>query len=176
MAEKARVLLVDGYNVLGAWPDITKARQFSHARDILAERLHNYAGYTDQKVILVYDAWQSDHMKRSIENRDGLQIVFTQKGETADQYIERQCGIYASAIDAGRLEVRVATSDAVEQTLALGRGAVRLSARELIYEIVQTTNPSVNRQTKSVNTGKRMVMDRLSCEVREKLEKMRRGE
>ena len=174
MAAKRRLLVVDGYNVLGAWPDATLNRTVAEARDYLIDRLHDYAGYSGQRVVLVFDAWQSDRIKRSIEQRGPLEVVFTRRGETADHYIERLCDLYAATIDAGRLEVRVATSDAVEQTVVLARGATRLPSRELISEIERMRIPPaiVRRET----TRKSTVLEHLPEDVRQKLERMRRGE
>ena len=86
---KKRLLIVDGYNVLNAWRSGMDARSLSDARDELAHRLANYAGYTGQKVVLVFDAWMSDRMQRTCEEQGPLTVVFTQKNETADHYIER---------------------------------------------------------------------------------------
>ena len=60
-------------------------------------------------------------------------MVYTRHGETADHYIERQCQEMPKY-----REARVATSDNVEQTVILGRGATRISSRELWWELNQT--------------------------------------
>lgn len=171
------MLIVDGYNVLGAWPEIAKGRPLADARDELIHRLHDYAGYTGQKVILVFDAWHSDRDLRTEEDRGLLSVVFTQKGEMADHYIERLCDEHARRVELGKLELRVATSDGLEQTIILGRGAVRLSSRELIREIGQSRSagavyakPAFNRSARST------IMERVPEEVRLQLEKLRRGE
>ena len=172
---RRRILIVDGYNVINVCKPVRESLQLEDARQQLNERLHDYAGYSGQQVILVYDAWLSDRGRRSIENRDKLQIVFTMKGETADCYIERLCDELEEDIKLRRAEVRVATSDLVEQTIAFGRGAVRLSSRELLLEMdmARTARGSCVR-----SPGKRSstVEDRLPEEVRRKLEKLRRGE
>ena len=63
----------------------------------------------------------------------GVEVVFTKHAESADNYIEAAC----DAAPKWR-RVRVATSDAVEQTVTLGRGAERISSREFLIEITQT--------------------------------------
>ena len=132
-----RLLVVDGYNVLNAGRSIGDGRGLADARDALIDRLMDYAGFSGQQIIVVFDAWQADRRMRSVEERGAVRVVFTQKGETADHYIERLCDGYAEDIEYRRLEVRVATSDALEQTIILGRGATRLSARELLLEMQQ---------------------------------------
>ena len=173
---KSRLLLVDGYNVLGAWPELSKGRPLTDARDALIHRLHDYAGYSGQKVVLVFDAWQSDRMQRSIEARGPLTVVFTQKGETADHYIERQCDEYARAVELGRLEIRVATSDNTEQTVVFGRGAIRISSRELIYEMRQARQDGGKYIRPAAVSGRSTVLEHLPEAVRDQIEKLRRGE
>ena len=176
MADKSRLLIVDGYNVIGAWPELSKGRPLADARDALIEKLHDYAGYSGQKVVLVFDAWQSDRATRTVEEKGLLTVVFTQKGETADHYIERLCDENARRVELGRLELRVATSDSTEQTVVFGRGAVRISSRELVYEMGQARRSGAPfARPLSRSAGRSMVIDHLPPDVREKLEKLRRG-
>ena len=177
MAGKARLLLVDGYNVLGAWPEISKGKPLADARDALIHRLHDYAGYSGQQIILVFDAWQSDRMERSVDQSGPLTVVFTQKGETADHYIERLCDEHAREVELGRLELRVATSDGTEQTVVFGRGAVRISSRELIYEMRQARQSGEQyAHPVSRASSRSTIMDSVPDDVRARLEKLRRGE
>ena len=174
---KNRLLVVDGYNILNAIAPLKHTTgTLADARDALAMRLEDYAGFSGQKIILVYDAWLSDRMQRSKEEHGALTVVFTRKGETADHYIERLCDEYAEQVSYGRLEIRVATSDNVEQTVVFGRGAVRISARELLYELESAGKQRMEQTKSEKQTEKGALMDRLPPEIREKLEKMRRGE
>lgn len=174
-AIRRRILIVDGYNVINVRKPVRESLVLEDARRKLTDRLHDYAGYSGQQIILVYDAWLSDRTQRSIENRGALQVVFTMKGETADCYIERLCDELAEDIALRRVEVRVATSDSLEQTIALGRGAVRVSSRELLLEM------DMARETRGgmvSSTGRRRstVADRLPEHIRQQLERMRREE
>jgi len=60
-------------------------------------------------------------------------VVYTKEAETADSYIEK--ATYDLSKDH---KVRVATSDALEQLIILGHGALRLSARAFHQELEQT--------------------------------------
>ena len=84
--KKRRVLIVDGYNVLNAWKDVQSmdAGSLSDARDALAARLMDYAGFSGQKVVLVYDAYLGDRRARTEERTGPLTVVYTQKKDTAD--------------------------------------------------------------------------------------------
>lgn len=178
MHKKKRILIVDGYNVLGAWRSgmgSMESARMDAARDELTDMLRDYAGYAGQAVILVYDAWLSDRKTRTEETSGPLTVVFTRKGETADQYIERLTDSLAHDISLDKCEVRVATSDSVEQTVILGRGATRLSARELLAEIEHTRSTGRRHMREQAEKGRSTVMERMNEETRRKLESMRRG-
>lgn len=170
-----RILIVDGYNVINVHKPVRESMALEDARRRLTDKLHDYAGWSGQQIILVYDAWLSDRMRRSIEDRGSLRVVFTMKGETADCYIERLCDELAEDIALRRAEVRVATSDMVEQTIAFGRGAVRLSSRELLLEMDMAGTHRESAGSGSVGRKKSTVADRLPEEIRLRLEQMRKG-
>ena len=172
---KRRLLLVDGYNVLNAWKGMLAGRPLSDARDALLARLHDYAGASGQKVIVVFDAWQSERQQRTVEENGWITVVYTQKGETADHYIERVCDNLAEEAREGRLRLRVATSDGLEQTIVLGRGAERVSARELLYEM-EREKGAMGAHSGAQARAKSTLMERLPENVRQSLERMRRGE
>ncbi len=167
-----RLVIVDGYNVMNAWRRDASMQPLADLRDQLTERLINYAGFSGQEVVLVFDAWMSGRMTRTEEEMGPLKIVYTQKNETADHYIERLCDSLAREVALGRIEIRVATSDNVEQTVVLGRGAMRMSARELLIEM---DNVRAAGRTKQVRPRKETVMDRLPEEIRRRLDEMRKG-
>ncbi|MDD3411504.1 MAG: NYN domain-containing protein, partial [Eubacteriales bacterium] len=87
------ILFVDGYNVIGAWPQAQREGwPLEEARDRLTHLLEDYAGYTGQEIKLVFDGHHSDRLLRSVDEKSGLTVIYTKHGETADQYIERSCG------------------------------------------------------------------------------------
>lgn len=164
------LLYVDGYNIIGAWSEAEKNQwPLDECRDRLIHILEDYAGYTDQEVWLVFDGYKAGSVRRSIEQRTGMTIVYTKHGETADHFIERKCQLLPKY-----REARVATSDGVEQTLILGRGATRLSARELWRELRQVR--SGGRDRHQIPSAQRMtsISAALSEEQYQALEKLRR--
>lgn len=52
---------MDGYNVIGAWPELSAlaAESLEDARESLLHSLCNHCGYTGQTLMLVFDAHQS---------------------------------------------------------------------------------------------------------------------
>ena len=171
-----RVLIVDGYNVINARREDGgfTAATLADARERLAEALMEYAGWSGQQVILVFDAWQSDRPTRTEEARGPLTVVYTRRGEIADRYIERLCDGLARDIENHRVEVRVASSDALEQTIVLGRGAARMSARELIAEMRQLRSDGIRRAAPVQPARARSAIgERLPEDVRRKLNALR---
>lgn len=164
------ILYVDGYNVIGAWPEAERENwPLDESRDKLTHLLEDYAGYSGQEVVLVFDGHHSERPLATIETRATLTVVYTKHGQTADQYIERSCGklpVYR--------EARVATSDHLEQTMILGRGATRLSSRELLRELSQTRSNGHASHSGAAGAGRTPLFSTLNDEQRERLEEIRR--
>ena len=167
---------MDGYNVINARRSGGTMDSYSlaDAREKLVGDLMDYAGYSDQRVILVFDAWMSDRTARTEETRGPVTVVYTQKGEIADRYIERLCDELATDIELHRLEVRVASSDALEQTIVLGRGASRMSSRELMLEMSQLRESGIRRVIERPVVRRSTIGERLPEEVRRRLEEMKK--
>lgn len=125
-------LLVDGYNIIFAWDELKKIAESSleSARTALADILCNYRGFRKCEVILVYDAYKVKNNPGELERYHNIDIVYTKERETADMYIEK-----TSHRLSRNNKVRVATSDALEQLIILGGGALRISAAELKSEV-----------------------------------------
>ena len=168
-----RVLIVDGYNVINAGNAFSGA-SLADAREKLLGALMDYAGYSGQQVILVFDAWMSDRQTRTEEVHGAVTVVYTQKGEIADRYIERLCDGFARDIEYRRVEVRVASSDGLEQTIILGRGATRLSARELMAEMQQMRFDGIRHvATPKPVRPRSSIGDRLPEDVLKKLDELK---
>jgi len=128
-------LLVDGYNVIFAWEDLKAIAQqdVAAARAALCDLLADYRGAKQCEVILVFDAYKVKGNPGSVEKINGISVVYTKEAQTADAYIEK------ATYDLSRNHrVRVATSDALEQLIILGHGALRISARVFREEVEQT--------------------------------------
>ena len=60
------LLIVDGYNVIGAWKDAEKhGWSLDECRDRLIHLLQDYAGYTGQEVLLVFDGYKAGTFHRN---------------------------------------------------------------------------------------------------------------
>lgn len=128
-------LLVDGYNVIHAWEHLSRTaeRDFALARDMLIRDLCNYTAFHKCRTILVFDAYAVKDGTGSVQRCGNTTVVYTKEKQTADAYIEK--ATYEIAKDN---YVRVVTSDMDEQYIILGNGALRVSPREFLAELVES--------------------------------------
>lgn len=127
-------VIVDGYNVIHAWVALKRLLDVSleAARDKLVERLSVYGMVTGSDVTVVFDAHHSAARTNSEELVEGVRVVFTRKGHSADHVIER---IAYAAGEAGDV-ITVATSDRMQRDLVRGMGGAVIDARELERRVV----------------------------------------
>lgn len=166
-----RCLIVDGYNIINSWPELRNhaGDSLEDSRDKLIEYLEDYRAYKGIKVILVFDAHMVKGSMEKHEYHGSVEIVYTKENETADAYIERLVD------EVGRLyDILVATSDWLEQQVVLGRGAARISARELHSEVMRARKGMRDKYQLRKSSEKHTIENRIGSDVLEKLEKMRR--
>jgi predicted RNA-binding protein with PIN domain len=165
-------LIVDGYNIIGAWPELTELKddKLEEARDRLIDMLADYQGYSGKRVIIVFDAYKVPGLGASYrQNR--LEIIYTKEKETADECIER----LVKDLLHRRRQIVVATSDYTEQHVAFAQGALRMSARELLIEWETAKGEVRKRLERAQRKPSNTLEGRLSDEIQDVLEKWRRG-
>ncbi|MFD1708444.1 NYN domain-containing protein [Siminovitchia sediminis] len=165
------ILIVDGYNMIGAWPELVELKQkdLGAARDRLIEVLAEYQGFTGFRVIVVFDAYDVKGIEKRYKQHR-VEVIYTKSEETADERIEKLANELNSRTD----QIYVATSDFTEQWAIFGQGALRLSARELLKEVLDTER----KIEKKVEITQEKAPPRkiiLSQDVTEIFEKWRRG-
>ena len=128
-------MIVDGYNVIHAWPQLKRLlteASLEAARDKLVDRLGVFGMIAGAEVTVVFDAHHSTARSNSEETIDGVRVLFTRKGHSADHAIER---IAYEASSAGDV-ITVATSDRFQRDLVRGMGGAVISALELERRVV----------------------------------------
>ncbi|WP_054943958.1 NYN domain-containing protein [Paenibacillus ihuae] len=172
MADWRDVLLVDGYNMIGGWPELAalSLTGMQGARDRLLDMLADYQAFTGRRVIAVFDAYRVPGLGRSFV-QGKVQVVFTKEKETADECIERLVGEFSHR----RRQIYVATSDFVEQHVIFAQGALRISARELKLEIEENQKQVKKAIEPEIIRSKRHSLEeKLPPEMRRRLEDWRR--
>jgi len=165
-------LLVDGYNIIFSWDELNEMSKtnIAAARQKLMDVLCNYQGFKKCTLILVFDAYKVEGFQGEVQKYHNIHVVYTKEAETADQYIEKTVHQIAK-----KYKVTVATSDATEQVIIWGAGAMRMSAQGLLQE-VQETNKEIRRLLEEVKKpGKESMLKGLEPSVAELLEEVRLG-
>jgi uncharacterized protein len=145
------ILLVDGYNVIGAWKDLypneetplqqTHGEELEVARNKLIEQLINFSSFEGYFTTVVFDAHNRDTPSVTEVLTPNVSIYYTEYKETADTYIEKFC---ASHRTDARLKTRVlvATSDRAQQLTVGGFGAEWISSLQLVNNIESSSRKS----------------------------------
>lgn len=121
-------LLIDGHNVIHAWPELLREHRVAARRHLarieLLKRLRNLQDMTGTQVVVVFDgAKQGTNEEREPE---GLQIIYADSGTTADTIIERLVARYAAD-----RPMRVASADGMVRETILSLGADWISPESL---------------------------------------------
>lgn len=164
-------LIVDGYNIIGAWPDLRNLRErdFAQARDKLIGYMAEYRAVTGFRVIIVFDAHFVKGNEKKVKTSK-VEVVFTRENETADECIER----LVKKIKNVKNQVYVATSDYTEQRTIFAQGALRKSARELLLEM-EEVETDIQKEVKKQNEVVHHSKIPISNDVLEVFERWRRG-
>ncbi len=168
-------LIVDGYNVIFAWPELAALKEVSlqDAREALVDILADYAALTKQRVTVVFDSHRGGEQKESRERVHGVEVIYSGRRTSADHVIERL--VYEARPGE---DMTVATSDAVQRDLVLGKQVKTMSA--LIFksevEAVMARRDAAIRERKDRSDLARRLEDRLDPRTRERLERLRRND
>jgi predicted RNA-binding protein with PIN domain len=167
----AEYLIVDGYNVIGAWEDLSALAEhdMGMARDKLRDLLKNHCGYTGQKLLLVFDAHSvtAASERRQLNKLQKGGVVYTAKGETADNYIER------FVRENSQHRMTVASSDGLVQVMIFAH-ASRISSRELEKEVLRVQKLLREREAAQKRKKQAMIEDRLHRDTLRQLDEMRK--
>jgi predicted RNA-binding protein with PIN domain len=172
-----RVLIVDGYNIIHAWPELKSALDRSgleESRRLLTAALAEYGAVRGVRVTVVFDA-PPKRTASTAEVVDGVTVRFGGASGSADHVIERLAYKAARAGTAG--EVMVATSDRLMRDMVRAMGVTTIDARSLEAEVrgaLGELGRDAERLRDQAQFARRLE-DRLDPEVRAALEAMRRG-
>jgi predicted RNA-binding protein with PIN domain len=165
---KEEYLLVDGYNIIYAWPELKELadENMDAARTKLLDSLSNYQGIRKCRIIVVFDAYRVEgHVEETIDYLN-IHMVFTREAQTADQYIER-----FAHDNQTKYNITVATSDGLQQIIIRGAGCALLSARELKAE-VEGANERIKEYQKMPGKSRNYLMDSLSPLEKQQMEEL----
>ncbi|NER81430.1 MAG: NYN domain-containing protein [Leptolyngbya sp. SIO1D8] len=171
------LLLVDGYNVIGAWPQLTQLRDhesLESARHHLVEALTNYSAYKGFKTRVVFDAYAQETPGLKEAVTEDVSIHYTDFGQTADTCIEKWCAQLRHQIRFSDQRLIVATSDQAQRLTVTGYGAEWMSAQRLASEVSAAVRQrQKSHRSKGFNSKAQRLSSGLKPEVQDRLKSLR---
>jgi predicted RNA-binding protein with PIN domain len=146
-------LLVDGHNVMHAWPELARhlrtASKRHLARTELLQRLRHLQDMTGTQIVVVFDGTTA----KITEERepDGLQIIYADAGHTADDLIEQLAAKYAKA-----RPMRVASADGLVRETVTAFGADWLSP-DMLKHLCDDAERDMRQRLEKLHTRRQVL-------------------
>lgn len=169
--EKKDYLLIDGYNIIFAWPELKDLAEdnLDAAREKLLDYLSKYQSVRKCQIIVVFDAYRVQGHQEEIINYDNLHVVFTKEAQEADHFIEK-----FTFNNQKKYHITVATSDRLEQMIIRGAGSTVLSASELKREIDIINEKIIQDYRESHKGESNFLENKLSDAKKQQMEEMKK--
>jgi hypothetical protein len=121
-------VIIDGYNLLAltGWSDASPHSEM--ARESLLRQLSAYRHRKGHPLTVVFDGWQRGQPIEGREHRSGVHVIYSKRGEKADQVIQRLAQEYGAAC-------AVVTSDQEVIRAAQAQGALIMRAPEFARKL-----------------------------------------
>ena len=129
-------ILVDGYSLLHHWEELApaKPRHSFHARDALVAALTQYQDSSGTPLTVIFDgSGAPPDTPKNETAKGGIEVLFSKKGQTADQIIERVAHLMKPYG-----EVMVVTNDFAERETVISLGSVACSCENFIQMMDDT--------------------------------------
>jgi predicted RNA-binding protein with PIN domain len=141
-------VLVDGYNLLGSAGMAApySPGRLEMARDALLQRLAWYRQKKGHAVTLVFDGWQGGLGSEHHEFKSGIEVVYSKRGERADQVIQRLARIYGK-------DCAVVSSDHEVINAARAAGAFVMGAPEFRVKLQERSSSAPAPAFKELDGG-----------------------
>ena len=128
-------ILVDGFSLLHAWPKLApnEPRHSSAARKELVSKLIQYRDAISTPLTIIFDGGGAPANTPQPVSPEGVEVLYSKKGQTADDLIERT---------AYRLkpygEALTITNDYAERDTVIAMGGLAQSCEDFIRQVEET--------------------------------------
>jgi len=141
-------LIVDGYNLLVQTGRIGPGTNLNSekAREAFLRDLAAYRQRKPHAITVVFDGWQQGWGTEQQEHRLGLEVIFSRRGEKADQVIQRLAAEFGSAC-------AVVSSDREIIEFARAQGAFVMKAQEFVRKLREGPDSNGVSAHKELDTG-----------------------
>jgi predicted RNA-binding protein with PIN domain len=116
------------------------------AREHLLRDLAAYRHRKQHAITVVFDGWRQDRPMEQYEQRAGVQVVYSKRGEKADQVIQRLVREYGS-------DCAVVSSDHEIMATAKAHGAMTLTAALFMSKLAGSSGSLGTVRGKELDSG-----------------------
>lgn len=138
-------LIIDGYNLLARVGGMGVLHS-EVAREALLRDLAAYRQRKGHAVTVVFDGWQHGQPIEGREHRAGVQVIYSKRGERADQVIQRLAREYGS-------DCAIVSSDHEIVATAKAHGAFVIGAQEFSDKVRWLSQSAGVLAHKELDTG-----------------------
>ncbi len=148
-------LLVDGYNLVGSagMAGPSGSGRLEATREALIRDLAGYRRRKGHAITVVFDGWQGGLGAEHREFQSGIEVVYSKRGERADQVIQRLARVFGK-------DCAVVSSDHEVVNAARGAGALVISAAEFRAKLHERPSPGPTLAFKELDRGEAEVVKR----------------
>lgn len=137
-------LIVDGYNLLAGAGSLSG--HLESARETLVRDLAAYRHRKNHLITVVFDGWQQGRSSEQREHRAGVQVIYSKRGERADQVIQRLAREYGA-------DCAVVSSDHEIVNAARAHGAFVMGSREFAEKLRVSSGAAGAMPYKELDSG-----------------------
>jgi predicted RNA-binding protein with PIN domain len=118
-------IIIDGYNLIRQSDALRRYERFSleEGRKALIRSISPYKEQRGYKLTIVFDGWQGGPVEEERDRLSGIDIIYSRKGEKADEVIKRMVQERAE-------EIVVVTSDRDIADFVSRRGETAISSQD----------------------------------------------
>ena len=144
-------LVIDGYNLLGIRGGLRG--DIEARREALIRELVGYRQRKGYPLTAVFDGWRSGHPVEHGEWREGIEVIFSRQGETADTVIKRLAAKFGNAC-------AIVSSDREVAGFARAQGATSITSGEFEGRLHSSgTRPIARKQAADEEEDQRAQRD-----------------
>jgi uncharacterized protein len=166
-------IIVDGYNLIRQSPRLQflDAMDLQAGREALLELLAHYRSRCQHQITVVFDGWQGGDLKESRDRHQGILIIYSRRGERADEVIKR-------LLSQERERALVITSDREIQVCAEQVHATWINASQFesshLYDQAKAYGQDAEPHPSGRGTRKKGPAKRLSKQLRQRQQRIKK--
>jgi predicted RNA-binding protein with PIN domain len=170
-------LIIDGYNLIRQSDTFRRldARSLEQGREALLLRLADYQKIRSHPITVVFDGWGGVNLESTIQRLRGITVIFTRKGEKADDWIKRKLeqmqygAVVTSDRDIRRYAERLGIADIpsrlferrMEAALFGGQKEIELDEEEREEEFIEAKRKGPARRLSKQERRRQAVLAKL---------------